>query len=254
MRKIVVLVLLTFFVFAAAGPAFGTMIWNVDFQQLSHQGTFYQLASGPGPNGGVGSAGDVWNAMDIDEGGVAPFGIPLVNSTGAAGPVSFTFTAADGSGLLGAYGHSPTATDDVIGEYLFLGPQNDTYIVDWAITGLAPGGAYDMYLYAGGYAVNADPQATAEYNIDIDGDGVLDTGNGPANLGTINTAGGAPSGISIVADGSGTIIGQYLDGGGRQSPESEVGGFQIIGPDVIPEPATIALLGIGALSLIRRKR
>ena len=154
-------------------PTLGQALYNIDFEQLEGQGTYKEQAVGPGPDGGVDSAGDYWNVLEISEAGdSAPIGISLNDSSGAASGVSFTFTSlTDASGnqnTIGAYGHAPTAVNAVVGEYVFI-----SYIATWEYAGLTPGGTYDIYLYTGGYdAVNGDNYA--DYNIDVDGDGVED--------------------------------------------------------------------------------
>ena len=217
------IILLAFFVFLAAGTAFGT-IWNVDFESNDAY-TYKEPAVGPGPDGGIGEPCDVWNIFEASEGGTpAPVGMALVDSKDNAGGVSFTFTGNDGNRGIAAYGHSPTASNAVVGEYVWLGDGGiggDTYNVDFEITGLSSGSSYDIYLYAGGYAANAAASAGCDITVDTDGDGDL----GDETPVTVNTL--APTVVTgIVADVSGTIIGLFADNGGS---ESEWGGFQLEG-------------------------
>ncbi len=215
------------------------LAYNVDFEQLASQGTYKAQMVGAGPAGGAGKDGDVWNVFEISadaDGTAAPVGQALVDNSGASSSVNFTFTSTD-AGTLGAYGHSPTAIDDLTAEYLFLGPQNGANEANWEVTGLAPGGTYEMYLYTGGYdAVNGGHNA--DYNLDLDGDGVLD------GVGAIVGNTNAPTIVQTVADGSGTIVGQFLHNG---VGESEVGGFQLVA--VIPEPSSVLLLMAGIVGL-----
>lgn len=242
MKNLVLLVLVLFVSVSAYATLGG--LYNVDFEQLDGEGTFKAPMVGPGPDGGVGSAGDIWNIFEVSEGGTAALiSLNLVDSTGAASGVTLNFTGADGSGLLGAYGHAPDAINNLVGEYLFLGGQNNTYTADFSITGLTGGGIYDLYLWTGGPAFGsyAGNGMTSDIDVDLDGDGVLD-GAGPI----LEQA--APTVISgIVADAGGTILLQNLDNGGL---ESEWSGFQLI---EVPEPATLCLLGLGGL-LLRRRR
>ena len=218
-----VIILSAFLVFAAGGSVFGAVgdLYNIDFEQLSSQGTYKQQMVGPGPDGGVGDPCDYWNVLEISEDGTGtPLGMGLLDSSGAASGVSFTFTSitdAGGAALIGAYGHSPTAINDLVAEYMFFGPQFavTATLATWEITGLTAGGSYDIYLYTGGYdAVNGGNNAAANLDGDGAGDGWFDISPGTP----------VPTKVSVVADGSGVVHGDF----GPDTGEDEIGGMQII--------------------------
>jgi len=178
-------ILLAFFVFVSAAPVFGAIgdIYNVDLEQYSWIGTFKETAVGPGPDGGVGDPCDLWNVLEVSDLGVAdpcgtgedPNGV-LLESKGGDNGVYIQFIS-DGTYGVAAWGHSPTATNAVNGEYWFLGDGgmgSDSTEAAFTITGLTASQYYDMYLYCGGAAASGlYPGASSDITVDSDGDGDL---------------------------------------------------------------------------------
>jgi hypothetical protein len=115
--------------------------------------------------------------------------------------------------------------------------------VEWELTGLTPGGTYDIILYGrydpsyGGYrgadmSVNGSPIAQEAGFTDGDGYHAEGDWNAPG----------------VVADGTGKITGVFAFG---SEAHAEWGGIQF---QEVPEPTTTALLGLGGLALILRRR
>ncbi len=221
---------------------------NVDFERDTTATVTY---TGAGPNGGFGSAGDVWNSMLFTPGGFFyenPSLSNLVDSAGSATGVDFTTT-----GAIGAYRVDWMGTTDLTqdGLYVYPGlvgytyegyysdPQVQTTATDdlaWELSGLAPGGSYQMANYSSG---------STSYNLDmtIDTDGDGDLGD---EIQFTVVADEFPAITSIIASAGGTIIGSATTAAGVS--EGHWSGFQLI-----PEPATICLLGLGGLVLRRRR-
>ena len=155
----------------------------------------------------------------------------LVNGNGpglrsivtAEGP---TFTIGDGVETYGAW--SGGGTDPLRMDYFTNHATNNPgSAVPWSITGLTLGASYDLILYSnsssqrGLYKIGA---VTAPG--DSDGDGNF---------------------TGVVATG-GTISGTFETGGAIW------GSFTGIQFEQVPEPSTTALLGLGGLALILRRR
>jgi len=112
--------------------------------------------------------------------------------------------------------------------------------IAWTITGLTPGAFYDMTWY------NKNTDQTRRPNTGVAG---FDAGNGVGASGT-HDADGDQDFIGVEAVG-GTISGTWFLAGGAEDI-SAVAGVQIV--DAVPEPTTTALLGLGGLALILRRR
>lgn len=125
--------------------------------------------------------------------------------------------------------HTAFINNNVLrGDYYWM----DNPIVPWELTGLTPNGIYNITFFEG-----TDPGG-ASSTVDGFGAGTPD-------------AEGDYDFIGVTADGTGKITGTW-DGtdntvGNRQS----YGGMQF---ELVPEPTTTALLGLGGLALILRRR
>lgn len=227
MKKLVMMLVA---VVVLCGAAQADLI-NVDF---THAGGSYGVMSGAAATG---AAGDVWNGYQPE----ADFGgygggtyTALLDSTGTATAVSLTMGAVSG------WGSSYTGNPD-FGDPLNSLMRDSAFIFPgWTstatISGLTPNAAYTLYLY--GVSDNAGQNST----FTVDGVSKLAASSdlvGPLTEGedyvvfTGNTGAGS---IDLALDGGGSFC--------------SFNGFQLA---VVPEPATMALLGLGAV-LLRRKK
>jgi len=216
---------------------------SVDLQAAGSINTF----SGVEPTAAAASASfnnaNAWNPLQVPHWGTvtpAQSFSSLVDADGNPTPVGFSVT-----GPLSAYNNNYGNVDSIREDYFLFGGgvPNVTTTLEWAITGLAPGGAYELYVY-GAQVGTAD--RSFQMLVDTDGDGSL-VGE---LIQTVDAAGQLFS--SITAGPGGEIMGQAL----RPTGEGNWGGWQLYetGAPMIPEPTSLALLGLGALALARRRR
>jgi hypothetical protein len=122
--------------------------------------------------------------------------------------------------------------------------------VEWNISGLIPGGSYEMVFYTG---MPAFPPALAfGATIQLDADGQ----NANLELSqVVNYVDGAFYFPAIVADASGVIHGSFGEVPGQFPGTGTWSGFQLSGPGV-PEPTTSVLAGLMAMAtlVVRRHR
>ena len=211
------------------------------------------------------------NAATIAGDGVASF--DLGNSVGAGGDITNNPNGLSITGQTGAWAHITTggsgaATDDgvtltfgsggtpiwgntagddrgigsagAIRLGTFLGGAVD---IPWVISGLTPGASYDMIWYN----KRVSPGEARHPNTGVTG---FDAGNGVGASAPLD-GDQDQNFIGVQADGSGNISGTWFLAGGTQDITA-VTGVQIV--DAIPEPSTTALLGLGGLALILRRR
>ena len=175
----------------------------------------------------VGSAGDQWNEFFAS----AASNQALLDTSGGTTGVTLTFAAN------GAYTSAPTydAFQGTPWANLMLG-----YLVNnisMTLSGLTPGGSYDMYVYAQGDNNSAGRAI-----------GLTATGGSTATATQTNTNTFIQNNnyvlLQPIADAFGTIFIQQFSGTG----ETNVNGFQLVSIDV-PEPAGATVLGIALLGL-----
>jgi hypothetical protein len=164
-----------------------------------------------------------------DDGVTLTFSLP-----GGGAPVSnvnWGGTAGDNRG---------TGSTNAIRIGSFLSGSTD---IAWALTGLDPNGYYDIAWYNKRVA----PGENRHPNAGIAG---FDAGNGIGAAGPLD-ADKDQNFQAVQADGSGTISGTWFLAGGLDDITA-VTGVQVR-DNPIPEPASLALLGLGGLMMLRRK-
>ncbi len=184
--------------------------------------------------------GDVWNAFDVNghTGNTTNQTLNLVDSFGNPSPVNFTVIDT-------VSGWSNNSAEVLVNDYLFVGVGSADASSLWEITGLVPGGVYEMYAYGG---VGRDALIT----VDTDGDGDLSD-----ETPTLVNAGGFLF-ADLLPDANGRILGEVAVGTAGNG-EGNWSGFQLRATDlpaVVPEPASasLVLLGLGAAMMRSRRR
>lgn len=236
MKKSVVIVAIYVLIIGLTAQA---AIVNVDFVRNEH----------PSYETGVGAltaeTGPMfWNALVGNAEGAPVTISDIADSAGAATTVDIVYTKTN---------RDAWAADSVQCSTLAYGAGHDlmqAYLttqgaVDYVtIQGLTAGNSYDLYLFGHGDNEAQNTQFTVDgvtkgSSIDVTGLEVL----------TLDAHYVVFSGV--VADGTGAIEIAFENG-----PDNEWGSFngmQIVG-DVVPEPATLVLLGLGSLVSLKRRK
>ncbi|UCG56029.1 MAG: LamG domain-containing protein [Phycisphaerales bacterium] len=209
MKRGVLILFVVWAMTAGSGVAqAGEKLWSVDIQGVD--GTLYDQFNPPAVMDGLEEVygyGNIWNKFDVPGHGLDPATDPsvqLLDSEGNLTAVTFT--------VFGRItGFSYGGAEPIIQDYLFVNAGLSDPFVTWSITGLEPGGPYELYAYGG---VIRDVSLT----VDIDGDGSLTD-----QTSAIVPAAGLLFG-GIKADPTGTIIGRTDPG---TVGEGNWGGFQL---------------------------
>lgn len=233
---------------------------DVDFNGNS-VGTAYGgggVATGPTMSGAavIGSAGDQWNGFADSAftfasypGGMSGSGLALNYANGTASGVTMSVVA-DGSYDANETVWNNTSPFTVAGspysnlmQDLIYANNPDTI----TLSGLTPNQAYELVLYnAGDQNVGAGRTSTFTVN------GITETSvwNGTAN--TLISGVDYAEFAAATSDASGKLVINFGVTGGSGALETDLDGFQLT-PDV-PEPTTLALLGLGVVGGVAWRR
>lgn len=221
--------------FVAAGSAQAVLI-NGDFHKAVDNSVLHTGAAV------IGGAGDVWNQLEPE---LSASATGLVDSDG-----NVTAVALDTVDIFSFYSTSTdfgSPLNDLMNDYAFVNPFTPSNAVGTAtISGLDLNSNYTLYLFA----VSDDPAGqNTEFTVAGSNEGtqlVTSNDGGPLVLGddyvvfTGNTGGTGT--IDITVKG-------FNPGGDPWF--AAWNGFQL---DVVPEPSSLALFGLGGLMIARRRR
>ena len=218
-----------------APGAANTGLWSVDMHGTGNGRQFgqdddAQLMSGVEPNAG---RGNIWNSFGPrGYDGASTHANPSMALKDSDGQDTGVVFQINGNVQLWT-GDPGQGGDPLLRDYLFLDAGQSADQIAWEITGLDPLAPYELYMYGG---------ATRSMNMTIDQTNEAATFGAAGHLFRVN------------ADAQGRISG--IAGDGPAGGEQNWSGFQLAAArtDIIPEPTTLALLGLSGLALLRRRR
>lgn len=229
-----------------SASAAATTVWNVTVSNQDLTG--YQGAATENA-----ATGSTWNA--VSDTSTATLIDSTNDGSGSAG-VTFKLTPAGGSAI--DFGGQNVAGDDIFDTWIKDNGNNDLFDVTFG--GLNAAATYDLVVYSDWFwGPNSVPVTqtggtglTGTFNINS----AVAGGGGNGTVGPLledTNALNTPSGDTNYArfDGlSSDLLGNLsLSMGGVDGP---INGFQLV--EVVPEPSSLALLGLGGLCVLRRRR
>lgn len=194
----------------------------------------------------LGSAGDQWNQF------VNPNGLDAY-LTNTAGQLTSAQLAWMGTGTVASAATNNTFYPLLMNYYLF---NNVGGSITVGITGLVPDSSYNLALYSASWDASGDIRSE---NFTVVGSAVNSyyaTGNPVASFDPTSTPLNNFNYLTVTSSALGTLTITETDGYDNQNGEVDLNGFQLQGQfNAIPEPTPMAVLGLGALGLlVRRKR
>ncbi len=255
---------------AGALVAHADSIISVHFEGSNTQGNY----SGIGPTGGANNGPlvtGVAGAIPVGNFNNAPgynSSVPsLVEDNSGTASVTSASVSYSGANVYNAYqGTPPTSTQDYImmGGYLDSQPGQNISITVSGLGSEFTSSGYKVLIYR-----NTDSSGVTGYNVVdsnlVSKDGYLQMlsstqgGNYPLSPNYVGSTASTPAGTGSTASNYVTISGftgssftitginPNFSGDGRP----RINGFQIV---ALPEPASVGLLGLGAISLLSRRR
>lgn len=231
-KRLVLVCALLLLTAESSRAAFVSGLVNVDFNTSSST-----TATGAAV---AGKAGDIWNGIagSAQAAPTTPVALNLADGTPSGASLSYTAN--------GAYSRGAAVSPDtnLLYDYLYASSGTPQTIT---ITGLSTTGtqAYNVYLYAG-----VDPStANRVTNFTVSGTGTPQIASVTAAAASTFTPGVDYQQFTIIPTAAGAISISYH---GNAGLEGDISGLQISSP--VPEPASLAVLGLGASGLLIRRR
>lgn len=226
------------------GAAQGNILVRVDLQQLNNNNGVLTTdePTATTQSSTFGSDGtDFWNAVEKTVGALPTQALKASNA-----PSGSTVALLDIFGLnftAGRQSSSDPLRHDVI-------QATNSSAIPWQVSGLAPNASYELIIYGGQDPFGSGWINDTQFELDLNGDTVLDSTT------IVSYSDAAVYFPSVLTDSSGVLRGTFAQVSGNDPGTGSWQGFQLAGPQGIPEPtsSTLLLAGSAALRAGRRRK